>query len=86
MVDFHVEIEHLVEVEGVESGNGHAERVANEVANVMVLEECGILGKDLTFIGLFDVGLEGHEPVFAGFIEEVVHHFQGVDVGLLSEF
>ena len=33
----------------------------------------------------FHVGFESHESVFAGFVEQVVHHFQSVDVGLLAE-
>ena len=37
------------------------------------------------FCGLFDIGFESHESVFAGLVEQVVHHFQSVDVGLLSE-
>ncbi len=85
VVNFEVEIEHLVEIEGVDAGDGHAERVTDEIANVMVFEEGWVLGEDLTFFRLFHVGLEGHEAVFACLVEEVVHHFQRVDVGLLAE-
>ena len=85
MVNFQIEVEHLIEIEGVDAGDGHAQRVADEIAHVMILEEGGILGEDGTLLGLFDVGFERHQSVFAGLVEQVVHHFQGVDVGLLAE-
>jgi len=59
--------------------------VANEIADVMVLEESRILGKDGALLRFFDIGFESHQSVFAGFVEQVVHHFQGVDIGLLAE-
>ena len=86
MVNFEVEVEHLVEVEGVDAGDGHAQGVADEVAHMVILEEGGILGEDGTLLWLFDVGFEGHESVFASLVEQVVHHFQGVDISLLAEF
>jgi hypothetical protein len=85
VVDFHIEVKHLVEIEGVDAGDGHAQGVAYEIANVMVLEEGRVLGKNRALLGLFDVGFEGHEAVFAGLVEQVVHHFQGVDVGLFAK-
>ena len=53
--------------------------------NVMVLEEGRVLGEDRALVGLFDVGFERHQAVFAGLVEQVVHHFQSVDIGLLAE-
>src|ERR1035437_5542426 len=85
MVNLEVEVEHLVEIEGIDAGNGHAQGVADEIANVVVLEEGGILGKNSAFLRLFYVGFEGHQAVFAGLVEQVVHHFQSVDIGLLAE-
>src|SRR5579872_1430238 len=85
VMNFHVEIKHLVEIESIEPGNGHAERVTNEIANVMILEEGGVLGEHLALVRLFDVGFEGHQAVFASLVEEVVHHLEGIDVGLFAE-
>ena len=85
MVNLEVEVEHLVEVEGVDAGDGHAQRVTNEIANMMVLEEGGILGKYRALGGFFHVRFEGHQPVFTGLIEQVVQHFQSVNVSLLAE-
>ena len=86
MMDFHVQIEHLIQFEGIESRDRHSQGVADEVAHVVVLEESRILGKDRTLIGLFDVGFERHQSVFAGPVQQVVHGFERVDVGLLGEF
>ena len=46
MMNFQVEVEHLIEIEGVDAGDGHAQRVADEIAHVMILEEGWILGED----------------------------------------
>ena len=56
-----------------------------KVADVMVLEKRWILREDCALFRLFDVGFERHQAVFARFVEQVVHHFQGVDIGLLAE-
>src|SRR5579863_8442686 len=81
-MDFHIEIEHLIEIEGVDSGNGHAERIADKVADVVVFEDGGAFGEHRTFFGLFDVVLKSHQSVFAGLVQQVVHHFQRIDVSL----
>src|SRR5580704_13657982 len=82
---FQIEVEHLVEIESVDPGDGHAQRVANEVTNMMVLDEAGVLGKDCALGRFFDIALQRHQSVFARLVKQVVHHFQGVDVGLLAE-
>ncbi len=69
VVHLEVEVEHLVEVEGIDAGDGHAQRIADEIANVMVFEEGGVLEEDLTLVGLFHVGLESHQAVLAGLVE-----------------
>jgi hypothetical protein len=84
MVDFQVEVEHLVKIEGVDASDGHAERVTDEIADVVIFENGGAFGEEGAFIGLLDVVLEGHESIFSGFVEEVVHHFQRIDVGFLG--
>lgn len=38
VVDFHIELEHLIQLEGAESGDGHAQRVAHEIADMVVIE------------------------------------------------
>src|SRR5450631_1441807 len=85
MMHLKVKVEHLVEIEGVDAGNGHAERVADEIANVVVLEECRVLREDSTLVRLFDVGFQSHQAVFTGLVEQVIHHLQGFDIGLLAE-
>ena len=51
-----------------------------------IFEDGGTFGKQGTLLRLFDVVLEGHQAVFAGLVEEFVHHLQRVDVGLLAVF
>ena len=58
MVNFQIEVEHLVEVESVDAGDGHAQRVTDEIAHMMILEESRVLGKNGTLAGLFDVGFQ----------------------------
>ena len=53
MVNFHVEVEHLVEIEGIDAGDGHAQGVANEIADVMVFQEGRVFGEDRTLVGFF---------------------------------
>ena len=67
------------------AGDGHAQGVADKVADVMVLEEGRVLGEDRALVGFFDIAFEGHESVFAGLVKQLIHHFQGVDVALLAE-
>jgi hypothetical protein len=69
MMNFEIEVEHLIEIEGVDAGDGHAQGVTDEIAHVIILEEGWILGEDGTLLGLFDIGFEGHESVFAGLVE-----------------
>jgi hypothetical protein len=86
VVDFQVEIEHLVKIKGINSSDSHAQRVTHKIANVMVFQECGIFRKDRTFFGFFDVGLQGHQSFFPRLVEQVIHHFQSVDIGLFAKF
>ena len=46
VMDFHVGIEHLVEIEDFDaSADGHAHRVANEVAEMVIGEKLFVLGE-----------------------------------------
>ena len=61
-------------------------RIADEVADMMIFEKCGTFGKDGTLVRLFDVVFERHKAIFAGLIEQVVHHFQRIHICLFGEF
>src|ERR1700722_10636301 len=82
---FQIEVEHLVEIEGVDPGDGHAQRIADKVTNVVIFHKAGVLGKNRTLARLFHIALQRHQAVFAGLVEQVIHHFEGVDIGLLAE-
>jgi hypothetical protein len=86
MVDLHVEIEHLIQFEGIESRDRHTQRVADKITHMVVFKESWILGKNGTLVGFLDVGFERHQSVFAGPVQQVVHGFERVHLGLLGEF
>ena len=75
----------MVEVEGIDARDGHAQGIADKIADVVIFEKCRVLGEHGTLLWLFDVRFENHQAVFAGFVEQVVHHFERVNIGLLAE-
>jgi len=86
MVYFQIEIKHLIEIKSIDAGNGHAQGIANEGAHMLILDEGCVFGEDRTFLRLFDVILESHESIFARLVQEVIHHLERIDIGLLAEF
>src|SRR5581483_2874984 len=74
------------QVEGVDARDGHAKGIADEIANMVILEKGRIFREQRAFVWFFDVGFERHQSVFAGLVQQVVHHFQRIDVGLLAKF
>jgi hypothetical protein len=76
VVNFQIEVKHLVEVECIDAGDGRAQGIAHEIADVMILKECLILGKNWTLRRFLDIGLQSHQAAFAGLVEQVVQHFQ----------
>jgi len=82
MMNFEVEVEHLVEIEGIYAGDGHAQRIANKVADVVVPEDGWTRRKQRTLVWFLYVVLKGHESIFAGLVEQVVHHLQRIEVSL----
>src|SRR5215472_6706201 len=73
----HVQLHHLVNIERVKcSRNGHAQRIANKVPAVMVVQELRIPLEDLAFIRLLNVILERYQPIFPPLIEQLKNHLQ----------
>jgi hypothetical protein len=86
MVDVHVQLHHLIHVEGLNTAtSSHADGVADEMQGVVVLEEFRILREDWAFVWGVAVGFEGHQAFFAGAAEEFVHHFHGFEVFFLGK-
>src|ERR1700722_176969 len=52
---------------------------------MVILNELGSGGKNRALVRLFDVGFQRHQTIFARLVEQVVHHFQSIDVALLAE-
>ena len=46
----------------------------------------GFLENTALFCRLLHVGFQRHQSFFARFVQQVVHHLQRVDIGLLAEF
>ncbi len=86
VMNLHVEIQELVKVKGFDSADGHAHGVAEVVADVVILEEGGILGEKWTLAGILDVAFQRHQALAARLVEEFIHHFEGVEVALFGEF
>ena len=50
----------------------------------MVLENGWPLGEQGTLVRFLDVALKCHKAFFAGFVQQVIHHLQRIDVSLLG--
>ena len=86
MGNLHVEVHHLVQVERIDApGDRHAQRVADEVPGVMVLEKLWILGKYRALVRLFDIGLNRQQSVLSRLVQELVAHLQRFQVERLGE-
>jgi hypothetical protein len=85
VMNFQIKIEHLIKIKGINPRDCHAERVADEVPGMVVMEEGGVFRKDGALFGFLHIGLESHKAVFARLVEQVVHHLEGVNVGLFAE-
>src|SRR5271166_1731222 len=86
VVNLKIQVQHLVKIESVHAGDRHAQGITDEVPGVMVFENRRTLGEDGAFVWLFDIVLERHQAIFPGFVQQFVHHLQGIDVGLLGVF
>ncbi len=86
VVNFQVEIQELVEIKSFHSADRHAHGVTEVVADVVILEKGRILGEDRTLGRILDVGFQRHQALAARLVEEFIHHFEGVEVALFSEF
>src|SRR5712691_2133118 len=86
VMNLEIEVEHLVQIEGIHSSNRHTQGITDKVTDVMVFENGWAFGEQLTFVRLFHVTFEGHQPVFTGLVQQVVHHFEGIDVSLPGVF
>src|SRR6266851_9293848 len=86
MMHFHVQIQHLIQLESVDAGDCHAQGVANKVTNVMMLQELRPGRQNRTLVGLFHVALKGHQSLLARFVQQIEHHLQRLKVALLTEF
>src|SRR5260370_577890 len=81
-----IEVEHLVQIEGIHSSNRHTQGITDKITDVMVFENGWAFGEQLTLVRLFHITFEGHQPVFTGLVQQVVHHFEGIDVSLPGVF
>ncbi len=86
MRHFHVEVHHLVEIERIDAArHRHAQRVADKVPRVMVLEKLWILGKHRALVRFFDIGLNRQQSIFPCLVQNFVAHLQRFQVERLGE-
>ena len=86
-MDLHVGVEHLVQIKDLDtSADGHAHRVANKIAQMMIADKFFVLGEERTLGRIFDVSFERDQTFFAGLLKQLVHHLEGVDITLLMKF
>src|SRR5579863_4700091 len=86
MVDLHIELEKLVEIEGFYSADGHAHGVAKIVPDVVVFDEGCILREDGALCWFFHVPFQRHQALTACLVKKFVHGLERVEVALFSEF
>ena len=83
MVDVRVGLHHLVQVECVDrAAGGGAHRVADEIHQVVVFEECGESAEDLAFLGFFDIGLDGRQAFAASPVKQLKKHLKRLEIAL----
>src|SRR5262249_27183840 len=83
----HVALDHLVEVEWFDTARGrHGQRVADEVAHVMVREKGFIFGENLALGWILDIALERYQTVAPGSIERVIQHLARFQIAWLAVF
>ncbi len=87
VLHFHVEVHHLVHVEGIHAaGDHHAHGVAHELAQMVVLQEIRIGLEDGALLRLLHVAFDGEHAAAPGLLQQLVHHAQGGEVARLAEF
>ncbi len=85
VVDFHIQVQQLVEIERLYPADGHAQGVAKIVASVMVFQKGRVFRKDRALVGCFHIVFQGHQSLAARFIEQVIDHFQRIQIALFGE-
>ncbi len=76
MVHVHVQLHHLINVEGLDAAaGGHANGVANEGESVVVFQEFRVLGENGAFLRVVAICFQSHETFFTSAREKFVHHF-----------
>src|SRR5258708_7604649 len=86
VVDFDVQLHHLIELEvPYSAADGHAQRVADEEDRVMVLHESLIFGKQSAFGRGFHVSFQLGHTTLSGVAEDLIQHLQVLQVESLGE-
>ncbi len=84
MVLLHIEVHHLIDIECFHAaGNRRSHGVADEIPHVRVAHNMGIGAEDLTLLGVLNVHFDCCQSAFPRHREEVVEHFERIEVFLL---
>jgi hypothetical protein len=80
------QVHHLVQIEGIHApGHRHAHGVADEMLDVMILEEVGIGAEDRALRRLLDVRLNRQHPRAPDLVQKLIHHLQRGEITILAE-
>src|SRR6202167_5741459 len=86
MVKLPIQLHHLLDIERFDcAAGGHAQRVADEVEDMMILDYRRKGGEGLTLFRLFDIGLDGCQTFLPRTAEQLEQHLEGVQIELGRE-
>src|SRR5215212_2137060 len=87
MMHFDVLLHHLIELEESDAaGDRHPKSVTDEMYGMVILQKILVLGKDLALGRIFYVALKLSHAAFSGVIEDLVQHFEILQIERFSEF
>src|SRR5437868_6743110 len=86
MMDFHVDLHHLIEIERFDSASdGSAHRVTHKIENVMIVQELWVFRKYGALGWLLDIAFDPNQAFLSRLVQKLVHHFQGFQIAIPGE-
>src|ERR1017187_8251199 len=86
MVNVHIQLHHLVDIERFDcAGGSHAQRVADEAADMTILDYGRKSTECFALFRRFEILLDGCQTFAARTVEQVKQHLEGVQIELARE-
>ena len=64
----------------------HAQVIGHELNHMVIAAHRGVLFENLGFVGRLDILFNGHQPLFAGLLQDVIEHRHQLHVACLGVF